>query len=188
MKYSKKGFSSTHKLNQTHLDWRKRAMNVRMAVETLSNSTADSIDFLRSNGYSEFLGATPTVNFIRLFNDLFDIFHTKFDRKHQNVFKKALDSESKNEIFELFDKSIDYIKALKFKCEGGEIQYICRSPSKTGFVGFVINMNSLKMMYVELIEQFKLLEFIPTYYINQDAVEMFFGKIRSLGGFNDWWF
>lgn len=186
VKYSKKGFSATHKLNQTHLDWRKRPMNVRMAVETLSKSTADSIDFLRSNGYNEFLGATPTVDFIHVFNDLFDVFNTKFDpNKHQNVFKKALDSENKNDIFKLFDKSIDYIKALKFRCEGGGIQYICKSPAKTGFVGFVINMNSLKMMYMETVEKFKLLKFIPTYYINQDAVEIFFGKIRSLGGFND---
>lgn len=37
-------------------------------------------------------------------------------------------------------------------------------------------------MYVQSIH---LLQFIPTYKINQDHLELFFGSIRSLGGHND---
>lgn len=186
VKYSKeRGFSATHKLNQTHIDWRRRPMNVRLAVETLSKSTADSIDFLRSKGYDDFIGATPTVDIILLFDKLFDIFNTKLSHSNENVFKNALCGTNKDSIFTFFTQAIDSIKALKFRCENGGDKYFCKSIAKTGFVGYIINMCSLMLMYTEFVEHLKILTFIPTYYINQDAVEMFFSKIRSLGGFND---
>lgn len=182
VKFKEQGLT-THKLNQTHINWTRRAMNVRIAVETLSKTTADCIDLLRSQGYKDFIGSRATVDFIRLFNDLFDIFNTKYDRTNQNIFKRPI--RNKDLIFNFFDKSIEYIKALKFRNDSGRLQYICKSQAKSGFVGYIINMHCSKMMYMDLIESSKLLEFIPTYYINQDAVEMFFGKIRSHGGYND---
>lgn len=42
----KKEFGLTHKLNQNHLNWQRKIMNVRIAVETLSSSTANSLEFL----------------------------------------------------------------------------------------------------------------------------------------------
>lgn len=72
-----RGFSFTHKLNQSHLNWRRRPMNVRMAVETLSSSTADSIEFLKNDGHKEFADSEPSIQFIRIYDNLFDIFNTK---------------------------------------------------------------------------------------------------------------
>lgn len=46
-------------------------------------------------------------------------------------------------------------------------------------------MNSLEAMYKELIQEKKLMSEIPTYYLLQDVIEMFFGKIRSRCGFNN---
>lgn len=46
-------------------------------------------------------------------------------------------------------------------------------------------MFSLKAMYKEYVEERKLLACIPTYYLNQDPLEIFFGKCRSLNGYND---
>lgn len=177
-------FIGTHKLKQAHLDWRRRPMNVRIAIETLSKSTANSIEFLRLKNYPEFIDAEPTENFIRLFDTLFDIYNTKIHHSNENLFKNALDVKNKDAIYALFSKATDYIKELKLN-RNERIKKICETNAKTGFVGFVINMYSLKLIYTEFVENLKLLEFIPTYYLNQDAVEMFFGKIRALGGFND---
>lgn len=180
-----KGFSATHKLNRSHLNWRRRPMNVRIAVETLSKKTADSIEYLMASGCKEFIGATATVRFIRLFNDIFDIFNTKFVHDNENPLKNAMGDMNKNSIFELFDEAIEYIKKLKFRGEAGEIRSLCRSEARAGFMGFIINMRSLKSMYEKYVENEKLLPFIPTYFLNQDSVEMFFGKIRSRGGCDD---
>lgn len=46
-------------------------------------------------------------------------------------------------------------------------------------------MHSAMHMFTELIEEKSLLTFLPTYYILQDVIEMFFGKIRACGGFNN---
>lgn len=181
----KTGLSLTSKLNQSHLQWRRKPMNVRIAVETLSAHTADSIDFLRLKNYTVFAGSAPTTRFIRFWNNLFDVFNTKGITNDQNVFKNAMNSSNKNEILIFFDEATKYIKKLKFKEEDGTVKFICRSIAKAAFVGYVFNMASLKLMYEEYVEEKKLLSFIPTYYLNQDAVEIFFGKVRSRNGSND---
>lgn len=40
-------------------------------------------------------------------------------------------------------------------------------------------------MYTTYVEENSLLTTIPTYYMLQDALELFFGRIRSCGGFNN---
>lgn len=181
-----KGFSFTHKLNQSHLEWRRRPMNVRIAVETLSKSTAESIQFLMQNGYKEFAGAAPTIKFIETFDLVFDIFNTKSTKVNENIFKVAMNKHNKDAIINAFNEIETYIKDLKFKKEAGEIRKVCRSEFKTGFSGTIINMHSLKHIYEEYVESEKpLLSCIPSYYLNQDGVEIFFGKVRSLGRFND---
>lgn len=46
-------------------------------------------------------------------------------------------------------------------------------------------MYSVMSLYEEFVEKEKLLEYLPTYSLNQDAVEIFFSKTRSLNGYND---
>lgn len=91
VKYSQeKGLSMIHKLGKSHLDWRRHPMHCRTAIETLSRSAADGLEFLRSNGFEEFVGAAPTSRKMYLFNDLFDVFNTKSTFKNENVFKNAM--------------------------------------------------------------------------------------------------
>lgn len=55
----------------------------------------------------------------------------------------------------------------------------------TGFRGYIINMKSLMLMNREYVEEKNVLTSIPTYWLNQDHLEFFFGKVRALNGFND---
>lgn len=160
-------------------------MNVRMAVETLSQSTANSIEYLMNEGSFEFAGAKPTIRCIRLFDDLFNVFNTKYVHDNENVFKNAMCNRNKDAIYALFNESTEYIKKLKFKSEDGEIMEICKSDAKTGFVGFIIGMRSLQLIQEKYVDTDGTLSFIPTYFLNQDAVEMFFGKIRARGFLDD---
>jgi len=42
------GLHLADKLTSAHIDWRKNIMKVKMAAQTLSSSTADAIQFLRT--------------------------------------------------------------------------------------------------------------------------------------------
>lgn len=184
IKYDKRGFGLTHKLNQNHINFKQRKMKVNLAVELFSASTADSLEFLMKEGYTDFEDAGPTIFWTRLMNDLFDIFNSKSDQ-HENNFKRAICPETKDEVFDFFRRATQYIKNLTFKTESGEAKKLVNSTLRTGFRGFIIDMYSVMSIYKEYVEDKKLLTCLPTYPLNQDAVEIFFSKARSLNGQND---
>lgn len=84
------GFSLMHKLNQSHLDWKRKPMNVRLAVETMSGKTADSLDFLAANGHKEFADVAATSGFIRKMDGLFDVFNSKSGKISENPLKNPI--------------------------------------------------------------------------------------------------
>lgn len=157
-------------------------MNVRLAVETMSGKTADSLDFLAENGHKEFADVAATSAFIRYMDGLFDVFNSKSSKISENPRKNPVSHYNKDEIFEFFHQAIKYITKLKFVDEAGEVKYICKSLAKTGFVGFIIAMRSLKLMYTELVEEKKIISEIPTYSLSQDNpnVVQFHAAYRKL--------
>lgn len=68
-----KKLTSYHKITKEHIHYEKNKMKVKLAVQVLSNSVADSIEKLMNDGYEDFQGAEATVKFIRKFNRLFDV-------------------------------------------------------------------------------------------------------------------
>lgn len=195
--YFQKNDLRTHKLTKRHMDWLRNAMNVRLANQTLSESVANSIQFLAEQNIPEFQGSEATVKFIRRINTLFDIFNTK-DSKNTNIFKRAMSLENKRIIFDFFNDSITFLKTLKIETEyyvkaKGEkkaerkfkIVSLLKSRNKAAFRGFIIDMRSVMAMFVEYIEKKQFLESIPTYNLLQDVIELMFGRIRACGGFNN---
>lgn len=174
----------THKMTLSHIDFERNKMKVDLAAETLSESTAASIQHLMDTGVQEFKGAEATIKFIRTFNQLFDIFNSKHEQ-NKNRFKQALSQNNAAEIFKFFEQTIQYIKSLKVKTAKGKIVRVCRSVINTGFRGFVINMVSLKLLFQELVEERHIVISLKTYNFQQDPIEILFGKVRSLNGFND---
>lgn len=183
--YKNKGFAHTHKLNKNHINWQRRKMKVNLAVELLSASTADSMELLMNEGYEEFKDSAATIKFTRVFNDIFDCFNSKKNKPNANVFKNPLCADNKEQIFVTFNRAIEYIKGLKIIDQKGEKKLLVKSKLKTGFVGYIISMNSLIMIYNEFVVKNTILTSISTYDLNQDPLEIFFGKSRSLNGHND---
>lgn len=69
-----------HKLTKKHFEFKLNArnkMNVRIAVETFSNSTSKSMHFLQQNGVKGFMNSTPTYLFIDHMDKIFDVFNSK---------------------------------------------------------------------------------------------------------------
>lgn len=62
---------------------------------------------------------------------------------------------------------------------------IIETKCKSGFLGILINIESIKHLVQHLIENEDRLIFLPTYKMSQDHIEIFFGSVRMHGGHND---
>lgn len=157
-------------------------MNVKLATQLLTQSTADSIEFLMNKGFADFKDAKPNIDFCRMYDNLFDIFNSKSD-EHRKPLKRSLCKANKDQIYKIFESAISTIKQYEIIQDGIRMN-VLMSRKQTGFRGFIINMVSLKSIFEEFVEEKGWLDSIPTYHLSQDPLEIFFGKIRSLCGCN----
>lgn len=174
---SQKNIGLTHKMTKRHLQFQDRIMHVRTAIETLSNSTADSLQFLKDKGIEKFSGAGPLIKFIRIFDKLWDVFNSRIIRSDEMPFKSALNQNNVAKIFELLLEAKKYILSLKIMNKRSKrIVPIVKSDNNTAFRGFILNINSIMAMYKEYVEDQHWMNFIATYRLSQDHLEMFFGE------------
>lgn len=124
------GLSHTHKLNKTHIQYTRSIMNVRIAVETLSISVADSMRFLYDHGFEGFSKCLPTIKYICCMNNMFDIMNTK-NAISNNIFKNAINPLNEKEIFAFFDDAIGYLQKLRLS--DGTV--LINSKTRTAFKG-----------------------------------------------------
>lgn len=161
-----------NKLTKVHIQWEKKKMNVRVAAETLSNSVADSIEFLRKKGVEPFQNSEQTVEFIRRINNVFDILNSK-DKTGAICFKRPISAETKDEYFKYFDDSIAYIKGLKLSPDG---KSILTTKSRTAFFSFIICMQNFRSFYERYVEG-GILTSVATFHFSQDHLELLFSCV-----------
>lgn len=184
---SESSIGLTHKLNKRHLEYADRAMHVRTAVETMSKSTADAMEYCRKNGVPGFENSNETIEFTRIMDTLWDIMNSqRILRDSSNKYKSAINPENKGDIFKFLLKAKRYLFTLEISSKKtGKKMKIVDSNVRTGFRGYIIDIISITAMYQELVEDHHNLLFLVTYRMSQDHLEMFFCKIRSMNGFNE---
>ena len=97
-------------------------------------------------------------------------------------FKAPLRPSNYSYIEKFLDETYNYISKLR----NGEGNLITESGKKTGFIGFLIAIKSIKALYKKLVDSPKpLLKYILTYKFSQDHLELFFAAVRSAGGWNN---
>lgn len=172
------GLHAANKMKLRHLDWTREKMKVRLAVQTLSRSVSDALISL-SCQYPEFSESRGTSNFIRIFNDLFDILNSR-NKFAKYKYKKPLSDKNSTETFQYLEHIEHYIRNLKLSGTS-----ILKSNRKTGFLGFLICTKSLKQLFMRYVGEENLMKYLLTYKVSQDHLELFFGAIRSKGGHNN---
>lgn len=176
----KEGLHMATKITKAHVYFAKQKMKVRLATQLLSNSVADALEFCNSElKLKAFKNCEGTVSFIKLLNDVFDILNSHSIRPPG--LKKAMCPQNIGLIEVLFEGAIGYIRGLKLPSG----QLVIESRRKTGFVGLIIDIKSALALYRHLVENTKILKYLPLYKISQDHVELFFSAIRARGGFNN---
>lgn len=168
----------THRLNKHHILYTKNRMNVKLAAQIFSKGVASTMAYLRKNGERGFTRSKATSEFSYTMNDLFDVFNAKRVNKNEQ-FKSAITKDNANRIFSFFDRTITKLMSLRLK----GVKCV-NSRRSTGFIGFIVNMISVRSMY----EDFVLtgdLECLALFYNSQDMLESFFSRIRGVLGYND---
>lgn len=154
-------------------------MKVKLATQLLSKSVADALQFCAEElKLEDFKNAGPTIRFISIMNDAFDILNS---RKISDFgFKQALCENNVKKVETFFQSLTNYITKLKY-CDG---TLILNCNRKTGFLCMLISMKSLLNIYEISVDKYNF-SFIPAYKMSQDHLELFFGSIRSCGGYNN---
>lgn len=174
----RKNVLATHKMNRKHIEFKSNIMNVRIAAETLSLSVANSMEYFRIRGDRHFIEASGTITFIKIFNKAFDIVNAKHADSF-NKFKQGFCKENANEILDFLNYLTVYIKSLKL--EGIDI---IKSARKTAFLGFLVNIETMKYLYHNYVATDEINR-ILFFYLGQDSLECLFSRLRSMLGSND---
>lgn len=147
-----------------------------VAAQTISSSVADALLYLKQTD-DNFKDCGPTINFIRVFDRLFDVQNTR------NIFgkgyKELLSRKNRFKWEKIFRESEDFIK--KLTCNGCSIFQHNR---RTFAIGFVINIISFRNLASYLLDE-KGMRYFFTYKSCQDHVELIFSCIRGSGGWNN---
>lgn len=160
------------------MNWHLKPMNVKLAAETISKSVADTIDQLRIDGYEEYRNSKTTTEFIRFFNDAFDILNVRKHKPKDGHYQQRLCEDTANQMFEFADKFKTYISELELR-KKTKSDPILESTAERGFFGFLHNFISLKGIYEDFIQNGPL-EAFYTFQFSQDHLETFFSLIRCV--------
>ena len=72
------GLHLGNKLRQAHISWQTQKMKVNLAAQTFSSSVADAMEFCKTKlMLPSFQDCTPTCEFIRIFDKLFDVLNSR---------------------------------------------------------------------------------------------------------------
>jgi len=135
-----------------------------------------------------FENSDATSQFCHNINNIFDVLNTKnFLGKTQ--FKRPIYLNNETFLKSFISSSIEYLSNIQTKTFNKQSKThgfipIINSGRRTGFNGLIICLTSLGDLIDDVLKTNQL-EFLLTYKISQDHLEMFFSAIRSRGGFCD---
>ena len=175
------GLRIANKVRKDHINWWQKKMKVKLATQIISNSSADAIEFCaKVLNLDQFQGSEGTVRFLRIFNQLFDIFNSR--NPFAKGTKSAMRVSNKNEWNTFLEDAYSYILGLKDSSGAS----ILKTQRKTGFIGFLVAIRSFQGMFQDLVEvEDAPCQYLLAYKFSQDHLELFFGAIRAAGRTNN---
>ena len=175
------GLHLANKLRAAHIDWKPQKMKVNLAAQTLSSSVADALEYCEGKlKLPQFKGCRKTVEFIRKFDRLFDVLNSR--NPLAKNFKAPIRKSNYAFTKKFLDEASQYIRDLKTS----DGKSILASRRKTGFLGFLVCINSVCGLAEDLVKvDNQVLKYLQTYKMSQDHLELFFSAVRASGGWNN---
>ena len=120
-----------------HLKWHNQKMKVEVAAQTMSNSVAAGIMYLKNLKLEQFEKSQETAEFILSKNNLSDILNSK--SKFEKNYKSPITLNNIEEIQDYVNQTIHYLTTLVDK-DGIKL---VAGPRKTFIVGFALSSKSI---------------------------------------------
>jgi len=171
------GFKLGNKIGSAHIKWKGNSMKVKLAVQTLSSSVADALQFLKQTS-NDFKNCEPTIQFIRIIDEIFDFFNSR--TPFGKGFKQPIRME--NIEFKEYRMNSHIMYLYSLKSVDGVPLWI--SQRKTFIIGFATSIKSIINISKDLLVNHGF-KFDLTYKFSQDAIELFFGHMRGRFGSNN---
>ena len=163
-----------NKLTSYHLNFENQKMKVSLATQLFSRSVAKSLEFCRETlKLKDFEGSAPTQEFIQIMNDIFDFMNSKM--KYGPGITAAVRTDNYEEWKLFLDMTEEYLLGLK-NVNGKSM--VNEDGRKTGFLGIVCNIHSVQNIYEEYVKNGDF-EYLTTYKLSRDHLELFFALIRA---------
>lgn len=170
-----------NKLSKTHIEWKNSAMKVKYAAQTLSSSTSDALDFLRSINNPIFLNSNATSEYCRTIDRLFDFLNSR--NPYSKGFKSAIFEKNISTLESIIIPLINYLYTLDITKNN-----ICKplhvSENKTFVLGFATAVKSMFSIAKSMFNETNF-TYILTYKFSQDHIELLFARIRMRFGLNN---
>lgn len=129
------GFHLGNKLSIRHIHYAKQKMKVKLAAQLLSQSVADALTFCKDSlKLQTFQGSAATIKFLKIFNDLFDIFNSKSLK--QNGFLKPINSDNFEQIKQKLKDTVGYINGLQLRLSSNKSIKLIECKKKDRFSWF----------------------------------------------------
>lgn len=174
------GLHIANRLRASHIEFHSKKMNVQIAAQTLSNSVATALDFLRLTKNEHFKECEPTAEFLRHVDNLFDRLNASNPRGLG--LKAPINLANLSTTTQLIEDSLSFLKELTIKSG----QPVVESRRKMGVIGFMCAATGILTIAKDLLmrEKDPYAYFLP-YKCSQDNIETFFSMIRQRGGWNN---
>jgi hypothetical protein len=149
------------------------------AAALFSSGVADALEYLRVTKHPDFIGCEATIEFIRKVDQIFDILNSR--TIFAKGFKQPLKISNRSCWQNQLEEGVKYFRSLKI-----ENIDILNHPRKTFALGFITAIKSvisvaLKMLY----RPNNPLQYLLTYKLSQDHIELLFSCIRARSGSNN---
>ncbi|XP_010627249.1 DNA transposase THAP9 [Fukomys damarensis] len=154
---------------------KNHVLKMNCAAQLFSENVAIALEYLLSLGLPPFQNCIGTIHFLRLISNLFDIFNGR--NCYGKGFKRPLLPETFSEINHVLIEA----KTIFLTLSDNSNNQIIKGKRKLGFLGFLLNGESLKWLYQNYVSP-KVVPFsyLLTYKFSQDHVEFFLNTLRQM--------
>ncbi|EHA97942.1 THAP domain-containing protein 9 [Heterocephalus glaber] len=154
---------------------KNHVLKMNCAAQLFSESVARALEYLLSLGLLPFQNCIGTIHFLRLISNLFDIFNGR------NCYGKGLKKPLLPETFSEINHVLIEAKTIFLTLSDNSNNQIIKGKRKLGFLGFLLNGESLKWLYQNYVSP-KVMPFpyLLTYKFSQDHIELFLNMLRQM--------
>jgi hypothetical protein len=175
------GLSLANRITRRHVDFHNQKMKVKLATQLLSASVANALKFLRLRGHLVFQDSEATETFCQTFDRLFDVLNSR--SIYASGYKKPMNSSNVHHILVWLQCTREWLMQL----EDSSGKALVKTKRRTCIIGFCVTIDSVTHLCRQLLcisanINGITLQYLLTYRLSQDCVELLFGLIRRRGG------